>query len=296
MNWLASLAPWGEIAYDVPLAKRTTIGVGGAARWMFTPDDVEGLQQAMARIPTDIALLPLGRGSNVLIADQGFDGLVLDVRKLRKMQQYDSTLCVGAGMRMPKLAQLAAQAGLTGLEFMATVPGDIGGGVAMNAGAFGQQVSDHLQQVTLVLRTGEIQRLDAQALKMRYRSSVLPAGSVVVDTLFDLPTDDNETIVERMRTMRRKRSETQPLEQPNCGSVFKNPKNDYAARLIEAVGLKGHQIGQAQISSVHANFIVNHGQALATDVLTLIRLAQSRVAAAYTIDLEPEVRMLGWQR
>lgn len=296
MNWQASLAAWGEIAHDVPLAKRTTIGVGGAARWLFTPDNIEGLQQAMARIPTDIALLPLGRGSNVLIADHGFDGLVLDVRKLREIQQYANTLRVGAGMRMPKLAQLAAQAGLAGLEFMATVPGDVGGGVAMNAGAFGQQVSDRLQQVTLVLRTGEIQRLDAQALKMRYRSSVLPAGSVVVDTLFDLPTDDNETIVERMRSMRHKRSETQPLEQPNCGSVFKNPQNDYAARLIEAVGLKGHQIGQAQISSVHANFIVNHGQALATDVLTLIRLAQSRVAAAYTIDLEPEVRMLGWQR
>ncbi len=295
MNWQASLTQWGEIATTVPLSRRTTMGVGGDARWLFVPHDVAALQQAMAVIPQNIALLPLGRGSNLLIGDQGFDGLVLDVGKLRVMHQQHHTMYVGAGMRMSKVAQLAAQVGLTGLEFMATIPGNIGGGVAMNAGAFGQQVSDCLQQVTLVLRTGNIQTLDAQALKMRYRSSVLPVGSLVVEAVFHLQEDDSEAIVGRMRAMRRKRSQSQPLEQPNCGSVFKNPQGDYAARLIEAVGLKGHRIGQAEISSVHANFIVNHGQARAADVLDLIGLAQARVAAAYVIDLEPEVCMLGIQ-
>lgn len=293
MSWLQRLAQWGVLQHDAPLAKRTTMGVGGAARWLFSPHGVMGLQQAMAVIPDCVALLPLGRGSNLLIADAGFDGLVLDVGVLQSFHHVDTIIRVGAGNRMSKLAQQAAQAGLTGLEFMATVPGDVGGGVVMNAGAFGQQVSDCLQQVNIVLKNGEMQTLDAHTLKMRYRSSVLPVGSVVVEASFILHTGDSQAIYERMRAMRRKRCDTQPLDQPNCGSVFKNPPNDYAARLIEQTGLKGHRIGQAQISPVHANFIVNHGQAQATDVLALIRLVKNRVVERYAIELEPEVCLLG---
>ncbi|MDQ6975029.1 MAG: UDP-N-acetylmuramate dehydrogenase [Mariprofundaceae bacterium] len=295
INWHEALSQWGEIQHNAPLAKRTTMGVGGAARCLFAPYDIAGLAQAMLHIPADMPLLPLGRGSNLLVADEGFEGLVLDVGRLQTYDHDVMTMRAGAGMRMSKLAQKAAQAGLTGIEFMATVPGDIGGGVAMNAGAFGQQVSDCLQQVQLVLRTGQIQTLDAQSLQMCYRSSVLPAGSIVVKADFNLQAGEREAIYERMRMMRQKRRDTQPLEQPNCGSVFKNPTGNYAARLIEHVGLKGHRIGQAQISSRHANFIVNHGQACTKDVLALIRLAQQRVAAVYAIDLETEVCMLGMQ-
>jgi len=293
MTWQSALAAHGSVEYDAPLATRTTLGVGGAARWLFSPRDETGLQRAMASIPLDIPLLPLGRGSNLLIADSGYDGLVLDVGSLQTMRRDDSTFYVGAGIRMPKLAQHAAQAGLTGLEFMATVPGDVGGGVAMNAGAFGQQVSDTLCSVRLLLRNGIAKTCDVQRLNMRYRSSVLPADSVVIEASFTLTSDDSEAIRQRMRTMRRQRSESQPLDQPNCGSVFKNPDGDYAARLIEQVGLKGHRIGQAQISPIHANFIVNHGQAHATEVVQLIRLAQTRVQQEFDIYLEPEVRMLG---
>ncbi len=293
MTWQTALAAYGTIIDHAPLAARTTLGVGGTARWLFSPRDADCLQQAMAIIPQDVPLLPLGRGSNLLIADSGYDGLVLDVGALQSLRREDASFYVGAGIRMPKLAQHAAQAGLTGLEFMATVPGDVGGGVAMNAGAFGQQVSDTLCSVRLLLRNGIAKTCDVQSLKMRYRSSVLPAGSVVMEACFTLLKDDSEAIRQRMRNMRRQRSESQPLDQPNCGSVFKNPDGDYAARLIEQVGLKGHRIGQAQISPVHANFIVNHGQAQAADVVALIRLAQTRVQQECNIFLEPEVRMLG---
>ncbi len=291
MCWQQQLADLGEFQAGVSLAEKTTLGVGGAARWMFLPADVAALQQALRCLPQTLAVLPLGRGSNLLIADEGFDGLVIDTGALRELRHDDRTLIAGAGVRMPKLAQYAAQAGLSGIEFMATVPGDVGGGVAMNAGAFGQQWSDTLSWVEVVERDGQCRRYPAAALSMRYRRTLLPTGSIVVRAAVNLQQDDREAIRQRMRQMRQQRSNSQPLEQPNCGSVFKNPVGDHAARLIEAAGLKGYGIGGAQISDVHANFIVNRGDATAHDVLALIRLVQATVKEKFAIELEPEVRI-----
>ncbi len=291
MRWQHQLADLGEFQADVSLAEKTTLGVGGAARWMFLPPDVAALQQALRCLPPTLALLPLGRGSNLLIADEGFDGLVIDTGALRELRRDGLTLVAGAGVRMPKLAQYAAQAGLSGIEFMATVPGDVGGGVAMNAGAFGQQWSDTLSWAEVVERDGQCRRYPATALSMRYRRTALPTGSIVVRAAVSLRQDDRDAVRQRMRRMRQQRGGSQPLEQPNCGSVFKNPAGDHAARLIEAAGLKGHCIGGAQISDVHANFIVNRGNATARDVVALIRLAQATVKEKFAIELEPEVRM-----
>jgi len=267
--------------------------VGGPARWFFRPENQDALCAAMLCIPTGIALLPLGRGSNLLPPDTGFDGVVLDLSNLNHIQVYESTLTAECGVRMSRVSRICADHGLTGLEFMATVPGDVGGGVVMNAGAFGQQVADCLTRIRVVRRDGEVQELQASQLEMSYRHTRLPHGSLVVSAEFTLQQGDGEAVRENIRQMRSRRSLTQPLELPNCGSVFKNPPGDHAARLIEAAGLKGHRIGGASISAKHANFIVNDNEASSGDVLALIRLAQSTVKKQFGVNLEPEVRMLG---
>ncbi|MDQ6990478.1 MAG: UDP-N-acetylmuramate dehydrogenase [Mariprofundaceae bacterium] len=293
VNWQIDVQAYGELQYDVALSQHTTLAVGGNARFYFKPKSIEALQQSLPIIPQDMELFVLGRGSNLLISDNGFDGLILDLGCLQSLAMNQATLRTEAGCRMSKIAQKAASMGYAGLEFMATVPGDLGGGVAMNAGAFGQQVSDTLQHIDIIDRDGNLSILPREQLAMHYRHTVLSHDSIVVSASFLLQEDDANDIRMRMRDMRQQRSQSQPLALPNCGSVFKNPDNDYAARLIEAVGLKGEQRGQAQISEVHANFIVNHGGATANDVLALIRCAQSRVQQQFQIYLEPEVRMLG---
>ena len=291
-GWQRELAALGELRADEPLARHVTLGVGGPARWFFRPGDRAALVAAMRLAPADVPILPLGRGSNLLPPDEGFPGLVLDMGELANLRVAGREIEAEAGVRMGRLARAAAEAGLAGLEFMATVPGDVGGGVAMNAGAFGQEVADTLQWAEVVLRGGETRRLDARELDMGYRRARLPDGALVMAAGFALTSDAPEAIRERMRSMRQRRGATQPLAQPNCGSVFKNPDGDYAARLIEAAGLKGLCIGGARISEVHANFIVNEGGATSADVRALIARAQAEVAARFGVRLEPEVRIL----
>ena len=292
-TWQASLKIWGDLRSSVASSKHTTLAVGGKARWYFKAKDKEALQQVLSIIPLNIHVLPLGRGSNLLVSDAGFDGVVLDLGCLQTIAWKNGRLLAEAGCRMSKLAQNAASHGRTGLEFMATVPGDLGGGVAMNAGAFGQQVSDALYAIEILHRDGKNETLTREQLSMQYRYTDLPKDCVVVSACFDLSEKDVESVRMRMRDMRHQRSQTQPLAWPNCGSVFKNPDGDYAARLIEAAGLKGEQIGDAQISEVHANFIVNHGSAKAQDVFALMTLAQQAVKQKFRVDLKPEVRILG---
>lgn len=294
MTWQTDLQDHGKVAINAPLASRTTLGVGGNAACIFRPTNQYSLVDAMVLIPQTEMILPLGRGSNLLIADAGIQDLVLDLSELNDIHIDGTIIVVGAGVRMSKLAQNAATSGLAGLEFMATVPGDLGGGVAMNAGAFGQQVSDVLQSIIILNRDGGCtQTLNRDNLDMKYRYTALPKGAVVLSATFKLLEDDAVLVRERMRDMRKKRSASQPLALPNCGSVFKNPEGDFAARLIESVGLKGRQSGKARISDVHANFIVNEGGASCEDVLSLIRLAKAEVKKQTNIDLEPEVRLVG---
>jgi len=293
MSWVQQIADLGRLDEQVPMSAHTTLAIGGPARWYFRPKGASELAKALRIIPEDIRILPLGRGSNLLITDDGFDGVVLDFGDLSDITINENTMVTGAGSRMSKVAQLCATQGLAGLEFLATVPGDMGGGIAMNAGAFGQWVSDTLLSIEVLHRNGEIESMMKEHLNMAYRHTELPAKALVISGTFKLNRDDPEEIRERMRTMRKQRSSSQPLALPNCGSVFKNPEGDHAARLIEAVGLKGKKIGNARISSTHANFIVNEGKASSEDVLTLIAMAQQAVEERFGIVLEPEVRILG---
>ena len=292
-DWCSNLEAYGQLDADVPLGKHTTLAVGGAARWWFRPENTDALQQALPKIPDAVCVLPMGRGSNLLVSDAGFDGVVLDLGGLQQMGMNGLELHAQAGCRMSKVAQLAAQSNATGVEFMATVPGDVGGGVAMNAGAFGQQLSDVLLDVEVLHRDGRRETLSRQDLDMRYRWTALPRQSVVLSARLGLQAKDGSQVRQRMREMRQQRSQSQPLAQPNCGSVFKNPEGDYAARLIEAAGMKGHCIGDAQVSEQHANFIVNHGAAKADDVWALIQMIQEKVEQTSGVCLHTEVRLLG---
>jgi UDP-N-acetylmuramate dehydrogenase len=283
----------GDMREHESMSRHTTLGVGGPARWFFRPADSDSLAAALSMTPADIAILPLGRGSNLLLPDTGFDGLVIDLNDLKGLNIEGCQVVAGAGVRMSRFARQCADSGLSGAEFMATIPGDVGGGVVMNAGAFSQQTSDILVSITIIHRNGESANIAAKDLCMAYRRSVIPEGSLVVEACFELTPDRPDDIRERIRSMRSRRSATQPLSQANCGSVFKNPEGDYAARLIEAAGLKGFTIGGAQISERHANFIVNDGKASSADIMALIQYAQRAVEMEFDIQLEPEVRTVG---
>jgi len=293
MNWTDKLSRLGRLDEQVPMSAHTTLAIGGPARWYFRPRDIESLAAALRAIPAETKLLPLGRGSNMLVPDSGFDGIVIDFGTLSRIEIDGDLLITEAGARMSKVAQQCAAHGLGGFEFLATVPGDMGGGIAMNAGAFGQQLSDALVSIEVLHRHGKTETLQREQLQMGYRHTALPEMALVLSGTFRLRRDEPETIRERMRSMRKQRSDSQPLSLPNCGSVFKNPQGDHAARLIEAAGLKGTKVGNARISPTHANFIVNEGNASSRDVLALIRMAQQSVEEKFGIRLEPEVRILG---
>ncbi len=292
-SWAEQLAKLGQLLRDEPMSRHTTLAVGGPADWYFRPADKQALMQAMTWIPADMPRLPLGRGSNLLVADAGIRGMVIDLGALNAIRLDGCSLYAEAGVRMSRTARLCAEQGLTGLEFLATVPGDMGGGIAMNAGAFGQEIADCLQRIEVVHSDGRSEVIEKEALAMGYRQTCLPSGAVVVSGCFELATDSPDAVRQRIRNFRERRGLTQPLSQPNCGSVFKNPSSRHAARLIEEAGLKGLRIGGARISDVHANFIVNEGEATAADVLALIAKARQEVLDRFDIRLETEVRMVG---
>jgi len=291
--WHESLALLGHLVEQEPMARHTTLGVGGPAHWFYRPQSRAAMIEAMPMIPEELPRLPLGRGSNLLVHDGGFDGIVIDLGELDHIEVDGCSIHAEAGARMSRVARICAESGLSGLEFLSTVPGDMGGGVAMNAGAFGQEIADTLTHADVLTADGEVVRLEKAALNMTYRHSELPENSLVLAAAFELHPASPEAIRERIRGMREKRGRTQPLAQPNFGSVFKNPPGDHSARLIEAAGLKGLGIGGARISSTHANFIVNEGNATCSDVLALIEKAQVEVEAKFGIRLQPEVRMVG---
>ncbi|MDQ6961445.1 MAG: UDP-N-acetylmuramate dehydrogenase [Mariprofundaceae bacterium] len=291
--WYQQLKAFGELRENVALARYTTLGVGGCARWFFTPTSLPEMVQAMPIIPRHMRLLSLGRGSNMLVSDQGFDGVVIDLRTLKELSfTEDGQVQAQAGVRMSVVARRCAEQSLAGLDFMATVPGGVGGGVAMNAGAFGQQVSDTLASISVLQRDGKVLTLKAQQLQMSYRYTVLPPQSIILSACFHLTAASADELKASMLHMRETRAKTQPLSLPNCGSVFKNPDGNFAARLIEQAGLKGKQIGGAQFSLQHANFIVNHGHATCADIMALIACAQQAVMEQFSVALETEVRMI----
>lgn len=288
----------GEVKPDHPLAPWTSARVGGPAELWVRPATPEALVKLLQILRDEGApLTVLGGGANTLVGDGGVPGVVLKLPPdlLPEEKRLDSgggVLTLGAGAAIARLVNLMKSNGLVGAEFLAGIPGTLGGAVAMNAGTKHGECMTVVEAVELASPDG-IGWVDASSLTWRYRHTDLPEGAVVTRARFRLPVGDLAESQRKMDADLGYRKSTQPLSQPNFGSVFKNPRPHFAGALIEHVGLKGHVIGRAQISPMHANWIVNLGGATARDITSLIALAQKRVHERFGISLEPEVKRVG---
>lgn len=281
---------------DEPLANHTTWRIGGPADLLIQPKDKASLQKALQILHRhEIPWSVIGRGSNLLVRDRGIRGAVLKVAEgLSHCEFRGEEVCVGAGYSMIRLAMETGKMGLTGMEFAGGIPGTVGGAVYMNAGAHGSDLSRILIDAEILFENGEAKVLTNEELSFSYRTSLLQKQKgIVVEARFQLRAGDRQLIASTLAANKERRRRTQPLQLPCAGSVFRNPPGDHAGRLIEAAGLKGYQIGGAQVSEIHANFIVNRGGATATDVLTLINHIRSTILEKFGVEMHPEVLVVG---
>ncbi|MEH1937772.1 MAG: UDP-N-acetylmuramate dehydrogenase [Nostoc sp.] len=280
------------------LSAFTSYRVGGAADWYVAPRNLEALQASLKYAKErDLKVTTLGAGSNLLVSDRGITGLVIATRHLR-FSNFDpdtGRLTVAAGESIPSLAWAAAELGWQGLEWAVGIPGTAGGAVVMNAGAHNSCIADMLVSAQVLSPDGTLETLTPEQLGYSYRTSLLQGGDRIVTqaTLQLAPGADPAKVVAITKQHKKHRLSTQPYNFPSCGSVFRNPKPYSAGWLIEQTGLKGYQIGGAQVALLHANFIVNRGGAKASDIFCLIRHIQHQVQERWSINLEPEVKMLG---
>lgn len=290
----------GRVETSFPLARLTTYRLGGPARLYFepgSPEDLETFGSALkAHDLVDVDVLPLGRGSNLVVSDEGFDGVVIRMGSAFSWTRGwgDAGLDAGASTSLPLLANWAARRSLSGLEFAVAIPGSVGGAVRMNAGAHGDDVARSLHSATIFdLAALALEERPATALRFSYRASALRPTDLVVAARWSLTPAPEAEIRDRMESYRRHRAETQPGAVQNAGSVFKNPPGDSAGRLVEAAGLKGFRIGGAAVSELHANFFVASDGATAQDVRDLVTAVKARVLASAGVQLEEEIRFVG---
>ena len=294
LNTLRKIAP-DRVLENAPMSRYTTFRVGGPADVLFLPASVEELRTALAAAKAEgVPVCLIGNGSNLIVRDGGIRGLVIALGEpFSELRVEGTQVWAQAGARLSAVAAAAQRAGLAGLEFASGIPGTLGGGCAMNAGAYGGELKDVLVWADVLL-DGELRRLSRDEMEMGYRSTMpLRRGAIVLSACFELRQDDPETIQERMRDLANRRREKQPLNLPSAGSTFKRPEGHFAGALIEQCGLKGCTIGGAQVSQKHAGFIVNTGEATAADILNLIEHVQNVVQAQTGVHLETEVRVLG---
>lgn len=286
-----------DVRVDEPLSRHTTWKVGGPADFLIYPRSRDELQNAMEVVHRhQIPWRAIGRGSNLLVRDGGIRGVIFKLDEgFNNLEIDGNQVKVGGGYSTILLATMTAKQGLTGLEFAGGIPGNIGGAVYMNAGAHGSDISRVLHSAEVLLETGEWTTLTNEQLKFRYRTSVLQneLKGIVTEATFILQKGDREQISAALANFKDRRRQTQPLQFPCAGSVFRNPPGDHAGRLVEAAGLKGYRIGDAEVSTLHANFIINRGQATAKDVLQLIQHIIHTIEEKYGVTLQPEVQVVG---
>ena len=285
----------GEVRAGEQMARHTTYRIGGPADVFVTCDTVADLGEAV-RLCDEYGSpwIVIGKGSNLLVADDGYRGAVLVLgREFRAHRVDGCAIEAGAACPLAYVVRDAYSRGLGGLEFAVGIPGTLGGAIAMNAGSRDAWIGDVLESVTVHIPGVGLERLRADQIQWGYRTAGLPRSSVVVESVLSLQAQDRDTIRRQMDASLERRKRTQPLGVPSAGSVFRNPEGDSAGRLIEAAGLKGTRLGGARISEIHGNFIVNEGGATARDVLGLVAKVQMTVRDTYGIELTPEIRLLG---
>jgi len=289
----------GELRQSESMAKHVSWRAGGAVARAYWPADVDDLAAFLRTVSTAEALYFVGLGSNLLIRDGGVQATVVFTHwalrqiSLSSTGEHNIEIFAEAGIASPKVARFAALHGAEGAEFLAGIPGTVGGALAMNAGCYGGETWNIVATVRTIDRQGVVRQRATSDFRIGYRSVVGPENEAFVAATFCVPRGDGEKSRNKIKELLSKRIASQPLQQPNAGSVFRNPPNDHAARLIEACGLKGTRVGGAEISRRHANFIVNTGGASAADIEALIDLAQNTVGEKFGVKLECEVRIIG---
>jgi UDP-N-acetylmuramate dehydrogenase len=286
----------GRLLFNEPLAAYTTWRVGGPAKQLYRPSDIYDLRDFLQKQPSDERIVFLGLGSNSLIRDGGFSGtLILTQGALMGVTATDTQqVRVEAGVSCATMARFCARNHLSGVEFLAGIPGTIGGALRMNAGCFGGETWQWVTEVEMISKQGELLRYQPSDFEIAYRQVLGPQDAYFVAATFGLQVGDKQRSLEKIKELLAHRANTQPTNEYNCGSVFRNPPGNYAARLIENLGLKGYRLGGAQVSTKHANFIINYeGEACAKDIEMLIHQVQATVLEKTGIALQREVHIIG---
>lgn len=289
---------YGKVLEEVSLTKYTSYKTGGIARIMIFPKTISDLVSILKLCErNNMKSMILGYGSNVLFSDQPYEGVIIKLDELDEIEITRNKIRVGAGYSLIKLALTAAKKGLTGLEFASGIPGSVGGAVYMNAGAYKSDMGYVVTQVKVLTPDYEVITMVNRECEFHYRSSFFQKHKdyIILEATFKLAYGDRNSIEEVMRERKQRRMESQPLEYPSAGSVFRNPENMFAGKLIEDLGLKGLTRGGAQISRKHANFIINIGNAKSQDIMDLIELIQQMVKETYGVDLHVEQEFINWE-
>ena len=296
INAIEQIVSVSNVLENEPMSRHTTFRTGGPASLFIRPENKDQLVEVMALIKKlGTEFFVLGNGSNLLISDEGFDGVVISLSKMNDVHlEGDNDIYAEAGAMNSQIAAFARDNGLKNFEFAAGIPGTIGGAMIMNAGAYGGEMKLVTRSVTVLSPEGEIMVLDNASMEFGYRSSAIKGrGYIVISVLLSLEKGDKETITQNMQELAAKRREKQPLEFPSAGSTFKRPEGYFAGKLIEDAGLRGFSVGDAAVSEKHCGFVINKGNATSAEVYELICEVRKRVYENSGVTLEPEVIMLG---
>ena len=285
-----------KVLTNEPMSCHTTFRIGGPADYFLIPETFEEVRDILSICrEEDVPYFILGNGSNLLVSDKGYRGVIIQMfRNMSSIAVEGTKIHASSGALLSAVAAAARNASLTGFEFAGGIPGTLGGAVVMNAGAYGGEMKDVLESVTVMDEEGEIFTLPASELHMGYRSSIIKsAGYLVLEAVISLQEGNQEQIKERMRELTEQRTSKQPLEYPSAGSTFKRPEGYFAGKLIMDSGLRGYRVGGAQVSEKHCGFVINTGDATAEDVRTLMKNVSDIVSDKFGVTLEPEVKFLG---
>lgn len=285
-----------KVRISEPMNRHTTFRIGGPADYFLLPSTAEEVKKILEICKEkELPYFILGNGSNLLVSDEGYCGVIIQLyRNYGGITVEGTNIRAGAGALLSQIASAAKNASLTGFEFAGGIPGTLGGAVVMNAGAYGGEMKDVLKEVTVMTEQGEIMTIPAEKLEMGYRTSLVKkAGYLVLEAVISLKAGDVEKIKAIMKDLTEKRVSKQPLEYPSAGSTFKRPEGYFAGKLIMDAGLRGYQVGGAQVSEKHCGFVINKGNATAADVCGLMKDVQEKVQEQFGVTLEPEVKFLG---
>lgn len=287
-----------NVKLEVPMKEYTTFKLGGNAEIFVTPERYEEVRDILRLcVKYSIPYFVIGKGSNILVKDGGVKGVIVNLNKLKHIDIQGITITAGAGASLIEVALYAGKNGLAGLEFASGIPGSIGGAIAMNAGAYGGEVCQVVKSVKVIDDELNIKDLSLEEMEFSYRNSiVLKKSYVVLEAAFELKVGDKDEIKTTVQDLTRRRIEKQPLDKASAGSTFKRPEGYFAGKLIQDSGLKGYKIGGAQISEKHSNFVINNGNASSKEILQLIKHIQDTVFDKFQVNLETEVRIIGYDK